>query len=429
MKKILFTFLFITTIFAQDVVSIVTSGDGSTKDQATTAALRNAIEQAYGAFISSNTKFLNDELIQDEIVSLSQGTITEYSIISFIETKNGYNVTTKSTVSLGKLTSFVESKGGETELAGSSFVQNIKLLDFYELNEELALNNIYLTLKEMSANQFFDYIVDVVYGPVEINKFDGNVSDLNMLSICNDFEQKKERGRYHLNSISGNNKCYLVTLNVQVIPNENFFEATDFLYKSLSSLTIQNTQVYDEIQRKYYPFKLIGYAKKSIKPKLLKNFYKSSGAIIANNSETIHLRNSTSERKIQNMLRIFNDVSLNFSISNNITEDFEPFLKNKTYLQNPYKNWHILSVKNSLIMSSQRYMNSLENIFKNIDSYTQDDRLRGKKQIALPPLMLRNHDNTTYEKISVIDFQIDNVLSMRELESLKNYSIKPVISR
>ena len=53
---------------------------------------------------------LNDELIQDEIVSLSQGTITEYSIISSIETKNGYNVTTKSTVSLGKLTSFVQSK-------------------------------------------------------------------------------------------------------------------------------------------------------------------------------------------------------------------------------------------------------------------------------------------------------------------------------
>ena len=74
-------------------------------------------------------------------------------------------------------------------------------------------------------------------------------------------------------------------------------------------------------------------------------------------------------------------------------------------------------------------MNSLENIFKNIDSYTQDGRLRGKKQITLPPLMLENHDNTTYEKISVIDFQIDNVLSMRELESLKNYSIKPVISR
>ena len=55
---------------------------------------------------------------------------------------------------LENLLAFVQSKGGETELAGSSFVQNIKLLDFYELNEELALNSIYLTLKEMSANHF-----------------------------------------------------------------------------------------------------------------------------------------------------------------------------------------------------------------------------------------------------------------------------------
>ena len=44
MKKILLTLLFITTIFAQDVFSVITSGNGPTKDQATTAALRNAIE-------------------------------------------------------------------------------------------------------------------------------------------------------------------------------------------------------------------------------------------------------------------------------------------------------------------------------------------------------------------------------------------------
>ena len=201
MKKIVLTLLFITTIFAQDVVSIVTSGDGPTKDQATTAALRNAIEQAYGAFISSNTKFLNDELIQDEITSVAQGNIQEYSIISTLETKNGYNFA-KSQSFLRKINNFVESKGGKTELAGSSFVQNIKLLDFYELNEELALNNIYLTLKEMSVNHFFDYTVDVVYGPVEINMLDSNGSDLDMLSICNDLEMKKERGRNRLNSMS-----------------------------------------------------------------------------------------------------------------------------------------------------------------------------------------------------------------------------------
>ena len=141
MKNFFITLLFLSTIFAQDVVSIVTSGDGPTKDQATTAALRNAIEQAYGAFISSNTKFLNDELIQDEIVSLSQGTIKKYSIISSIQTKNGYNVTTKSTVSLGKLTSFVQSKGGSITVNGSSFYRNLLIEEFYEKNEHKAIED------------------------------------------------------------------------------------------------------------------------------------------------------------------------------------------------------------------------------------------------------------------------------------------------
>ena len=170
MKNIVLTLLFITTIFAQDVVSIVTSGDGSTKDQATTAALRNAIEQAYGAFISSNTKFLNDELVQDEIVSLSQGTITEYSIISSIKTKNGYNVTTKSTVSLGKLTSFVQSKGGKTELAGALFARNIKILNFNEENQKKVLNNMYLTVKEMAKDGFYDFEIINIGEPKKVKK-------------------------------------------------------------------------------------------------------------------------------------------------------------------------------------------------------------------------------------------------------------------
>ena len=141
MKKTILTFLFITTIFAQDVVLIVSSGDGPTKDQATTAALRNAIEQAYGAFISSNTQFLNDELIQDEITSVAQGNIQEYSIISSIETKNGYNVTTKSTVSLGKLTSFAESRGGSITINGSSFYRNLLIEEFYDTNEHKAIED------------------------------------------------------------------------------------------------------------------------------------------------------------------------------------------------------------------------------------------------------------------------------------------------
>lgn len=40
---------------AQDEITLMVSADGMTKGEATKSALRSAIEQAYGAFVSSNT--------------------------------------------------------------------------------------------------------------------------------------------------------------------------------------------------------------------------------------------------------------------------------------------------------------------------------------------------------------------------------------
>ena len=220
MKKIVLTLLFITTIFAQDVVSIVTSGDGPTKDQATTAALRNAIEQAYGAFISSNTKFLNDELIQDEIVSLSQGTITEYSIISSIETKNGYNVTTKSTVSLGKLTSFVKSKGGETELAGALFARNIKILNFNEENQKKVLNNMYLTVKEMAKAGFYDYEIINIGEPKKL----------------------KKESKWNIRVGSAWHNKYYVPFQIKISKNKNFENAMIYMAETLLSIGLSKEE-------------------------------------------------------------------------------------------------------------------------------------------------------------------------------------------
>ena len=48
-----------------DQVTLVVSGEGATKEQATHVALRSAIEQAYGVFVSANTEILNDELVKD----------------------------------------------------------------------------------------------------------------------------------------------------------------------------------------------------------------------------------------------------------------------------------------------------------------------------------------------------------------------------
>ena len=67
---------------ANDDIEVIVSADGFTKEQATLSALRNAIEQTYGAFVSSNTQLLNDELIKDEIVSISNGYVKRFECLS-----------------------------------------------------------------------------------------------------------------------------------------------------------------------------------------------------------------------------------------------------------------------------------------------------------------------------------------------------------
>ena len=87
-----------------DAVVLVVSGDGYTKNEAINNALRNALEQTYGAFVSSNTTILNDKLVRDEIVTLSSGTVKNYKEISSIRREDGVHfVTIEATISLSGL--------------------------------------------------------------------------------------------------------------------------------------------------------------------------------------------------------------------------------------------------------------------------------------------------------------------------------------
>jgi hypothetical protein len=75
--------LLISQVRAQsNEVSLVVSSKGSTEEEARTNALRSAIEQAFGTFVSSRTEILNDNLVQDQMVSLSNGNIKKFEILS-----------------------------------------------------------------------------------------------------------------------------------------------------------------------------------------------------------------------------------------------------------------------------------------------------------------------------------------------------------
>jgi len=358
MKHFVLTLLFISTIFAQDIVSIVTSGDGPTKDQATTAALRNAIEQAYGAFISSNTKFLNDELIQDEIVSVSQGNIQDYSIISTLETKNGYNVTTKATVSLGKLTSFVQSKGGKTELAGALFARNIKILNFNQKNEQKALKHMYEAVLQMAKSGFYDFSIAA--------------------------EEPKETSPGY----------YSIKLAAEVIPNQNYYSAMDYIRKTLESVSLSESEArnYDKINRRYQWFAMFYLVeeKKSRRSKKLTKIEKM---------KTIILRDADSAVSMIWLLytiEIFHNEALKFTIKNGITTPYNNYIpgnivwnnvnkqqngwdyesNNKSYGNIKTNNfpWSIARVENHLSMTNIPIINCMPNN----TLFTQDLREAGK---------------------------------------------------
>ena len=186
-------------------VTLVTSGSGSTKDEATKNALRSAIEQTYGTFVSANTQVVNDELIKDEIITISSGNIIGYDIISTNDISNGVEVTVKAIVSPDKLVSFAKSKGMKTELAGATFAMNIKMKQLNEKNEIIVLQHLETQLTEVLKQGIFDY--EIISGEPQ-----------------KDIED------------------YLIPLTINIKENQNTKSFFEVLYNTLSALSLS----YDE---------------------------------------------------------------------------------------------------------------------------------------------------------------------------------------
>lgn len=161
-KLVLFAFcLYSVMAFAQEEVSLVVSADGVTKTQAIDNALRSAIEQTYGTFVSANTQILNDELVKDEIATVSSGNIQKYKEVAVVTLPNGNtSVTLNVTVSLKKLVKYAKSKGSECEFAGATLGANLRQLQFRYDNSKKALEH----LKEYTrivGSRVFDYEIKV----------------------------------------------------------------------------------------------------------------------------------------------------------------------------------------------------------------------------------------------------------------------------
>ena len=143
------------------VVSLVVSGTGQTKEEAVKNALRSAIEQAFGSFVSANTEVLNDDLVKDEIVTVSSGNVLHYKELYSTSIGNNYSISLLATVSIGNLISYAQNKGMKAELAGATFAMNMKLRRLNKENELKAMENLKRQLCLMAKSGLFDFKIGV----------------------------------------------------------------------------------------------------------------------------------------------------------------------------------------------------------------------------------------------------------------------------
>ena len=261
--------LFALNIQAQDdkTVTLVVSGQGKTQDEAKQNALRSAIEQAFGTFISSKTEILNDNLVKDEIVSVANGNIQKFEIIYEVQIPNGnYATSLKATVSVTKLTSFVESKGFEVEFKGALFGANLRQ---QRMNEEAELKSI-INLCEVSNKILFnsiDYSIEVSE-PVKAE---------------------------NMRSFEAQPNDYQILFTIKLSPNNNFDKFVNYFYSNVKaiSMPVPEQENYKKINKEIY-------------------------FLTVNNAEKYFFRNPNTVIALQNFFLKSNQYLHNFEVVSNL---------------------------------------------------------------------------------------------------------------
>ena len=240
MKRILiFSFaLFISlSLSAQDnTIRLTVSGEGATKEEATANALRSAIEQAFGTFVSANTQILNDDIVKDEIATISSGNIQEYTELGCITMPDGHkSVSLSATVSIGNLISYAKSKGSSAEFAGSVWAMNMKIRKLNAENEQKAISHM-LEQLNILARHMFEIDINVIGQPIKID-------------IENDWNYSNLKNKY----ISP----YRINLELKYKTTSNAKAFYDLFFNTLNSISLTAAEVneYNKSGEKTYAFK------------------------------------------------------------------------------------------------------------------------------------------------------------------------------
>ncbi len=348
-------------------VTLTQIGEGKTKDAAKYNALRNAIENAFGTFISSNTTIFKDELGKDEIVSVSSGNIQNFEILSETQMPDGsYTSVVKSTVSIGKLTTFCESKGIAVEFKGGLFAANVKLQELNKKNEEAVMKNLYIIANTIITKGLFDFSIKAEE-PVQI--LGGS-----------------DAGKWD------------VKLNITSKPNKNLNSVIQILVSTLSNITLSETEIQD-------------YKSKNIKVFIMswdheKFYFRSIVPIeVVMKIAGINIPKATSMFKIENGIATFN---------------FPYGQKPSDHLSNFENSGHPFKAKTAVGIGLATRLPSNEDDYKMLIQY---DHVYNPYYYTLEQNYLKIDSTVLFRTITN---EVHNVLDINELNNISEFKVDPI---
>lgn len=258
MKQVLNILIFLAwavTAFAQGsiqttprTVTLVADGEGPTKTSAEAAALRSAVEQAFGAFVSANTSFVNDDIVRDEIATISSGNIQSYEVLSSTRLPDGNISTTLSAVvSIDNLVTYARAKGSSCEFAGATFAMAVKMRKLNKENEALALEHLLKKLAILSENMF-----DI---SVEVN---GEAQRMNCDKLTLDIDSFY--GRPYVRRIDDGDHWFGIPLVIRFRSNSTTNVFYNLLFETLEALGLSENEQenYKTVNEPYYYMTFIG---------------------------------------------------------------------------------------------------------------------------------------------------------------------------
>jgi len=327
MKKIILIIALALKIsaYAQEdkTVTLVVGGQGKTQEEARKNALRSAIEQAFGTFISSKTEIINDKLVKDEIILVSNGNIQNYSIISEVKlSEKIYGTTLKTTVSVTKLVSYCQSKGYEVQFNGNLFAMNINLQKLNEESEYKAIKNI-CDIGEKLLRNSLDYTIELSE-PISVN----GSSDLFELKYSINAKYNKSFILFLDMFINTLNNLKMSTMEIDNYKkiNKNHFWVWEYTDGSKGMpfdlyTIINELNMFDKFNKYMKPDSLSKYYLRSPKSLLtIQDFVKSSenfffNVSVSSNIDLINLNNLKTNEGLQWLLTMDSDSSIRLNMS------------------------------------------------------------------------------------------------------------------